>query len=124
MSVLRTAPVITAGTILNNATFTSAEQDTVGDNNSEGKGFIYLTYTGTAAAGKIDVTIAMGPTSGGESTTRLVLLNSFTPISGTETNILMGGQYFDRYWLLIIKNNAIGASLTSVSATFSFYKLF
>lgn len=124
MTIARTTASISIGTVATTATTLSAEQDPRADDASEGSAFVYLTYTGTTAAGSIDVAITQGPTTTTESTTRLALMDSIIPINGTETNILLGNGPIDldRFFKVSVKNNAIGASITSVTVNISHYK--
>lgn len=124
MTIARSTISISIGTVATTATALSAEQDPRGDDASEGSAYFYLTYTGTAAAGSIDVAVTQGPTTTTESTTRLALMDSIIPINGTETNILLGNGPIDldRFFKVSVKNNAIGASITSVTVNISYYK--
>lgn len=125
MTIARTAIAISIGTVANNATTTSSEQDPQGDDASEGSAILFETYTSTAAAGTIDTSIAFAPTTTTESTTRIPLVDSIIPINGTETNFPLGagqGMDFARFWKAIVKNNAVTASITSVAVNVNFSK--
>lgn len=111
-------------TILNNAKFTSIEQDGIGNDNSQGQAFVYLTYVSAAVVGNVQVYLAMGPVTGGVATTRPTLLNSFVPNGVGETNIFVANKPFDRFWEISVMNQATGLSLTGVNVIVSFYKLF
>ena len=127
MTVARTSEFLlgtsigTGVTIANNATSTGSEVDLLGNNTSEaGIVFVYLYYTGTVAAGTVDVSLFSAQVTGQEAEDQSPLIASVVPINGTQ-KILLGTMVADRFVIGQVKNNAVTASLTNVSLGISLY---
>lgn len=128
MTIARSAGVFlgtdetTGVTIANNATSTSSEIDLLGNDTSEGRIRLYLKYTGTAAAGSIDVTLYPSRVTTKSYSAQQPLAGSPIPINGTES-IFLGDFPVSRYMTVSVKNNAVGASLTNVLLGYELFKV-
>lgn len=112
----------TAGdTIANNATDTGTEVDVLGNDTSEGWAHFFLYYTGTVAAGTIDVSIFYSQVTGKTAQDQSALIAQVVPINGSQ-KIYLGMFPVSRYMIGQIKNNAITASLTNAVLGYELYK--
>lgn len=100
--------------IANNAASTGAEQDMFGVASAEGWFHLFLYYTGTAAAGSIDIKLFYSQVTGVEAEDQETLSASVVPISGSQ-KIYLGSFLASRFMIGQVTNNAIGAGLTNVS---------
>jgi hypothetical protein len=128
MTIARSAGVFlgtdetTGITITNTSTTTSSEIDVLGGDTSEGRLRLYLKYTGTAAAGTIDVTIYPARLTTKSYAAQQPLVASPIPINGTES-IFLGDFPVSRFMLVSVKNNAVGASITNVTVGYELFKV-
>lgn len=111
----------TGVTIANNAANTLAETDVLGSDAAAGQMALYLKYTGTAAAGSIDVTLYYGRVTTQDYEDQAPVIASYVPISGTQ-KIFLGWFTVTRYMVGQVKNNAIGANITNVALLYELQK--
>ena len=100
-------------TIANNATSTSSEIDVLGNDTTEGRIRVFLKYTGTVAAGSIQVTFYPSRVTGQPYAAQAPVNFTVNPINGTQS-IFLGDLMTSRYMTATVFNNAVGASLTNV----------
>ena len=122
MAVARSSVVMlgtddtTGVTIATTATSADTEVDVLGNNTSLGYGNVFVKYTGTAAAGTLDVEVHHHRITAQDYKDQIPveLKRTFVPINGTEKLLVFRMIPLSRFMSVTVKNNAIGASVTNV----------
>lgn len=110
----------TGVTITNNSTTTGSEIDLLGADTNEGHIRLFLRYTGTTAAGTINVTIYPSRVSGKPYADQAPVNASIVPINGTQY-VFLGDWPISRFMTGKVLNNAIGTSLTNLTLGYELF---